>query len=366
MMPSPAKILMTTDAVGGVWTYALELCRALPSVRFVLANMGPPPSRDQRAELAELLHVALEAAPFRLEWMEEPWDDVEQAGHWLRELEAVHQPDVVHLNGYVHAALPWRAPVVVAGHSCVLSWWRAVKGGPPPRSWDRYAAAVAKGLHACDRVITPSRAMGAALSEHYNIPEPTVIPNGRSSQEPVALTTEREPLILCAGRFWDEAKNISCLITAADGLAWPLVLAGDRGNDHTTFPNLQMPGFCSRAAMVSWFRRAAIYAHPARYEPFGLAPLEAALAGCALVLADIPSLREIWGDAAVFVSPDDPAAWRAALNQLINHPEEWERLCTRSIAKAKTYTPRRMAQAHLNVYRELLRLRQPRLSLACS
>ena len=51
--------------------------------------------------------------------------------------------------------------------------------------------------------------------------------------------------------------------------------------------------------------RAAIYALPAHYEPFGLSILEAAMSGCALVLGDIPSLREIWGDAAVFVHPDN-------------------------------------------------------------
>ena len=57
-------------------------------------------------------------------------------------------------------------------------------------------------------------------------------------------------------------------------------------------------------------RAPSIYALPARYEPFGLSVLEAALSGCALVLGDIPSLREIWDGAALFVDPDD--ARRAA------------------------------------------------------
>ena len=63
----------------------------------------------------------------------------------------------------------------------------------------------------------------------------------------------------------------------------------------------------------SGWPRAAIYALPARYEPFGLSALEAALSGCALVLGDIPSLREVWGDAAVFVPPDDAGGLRDAL-----------------------------------------------------
>ena len=45
-------VLMTADAVGGVWHYALALCAALPEIRFVLAVMGPMPSAAQREEAA--------------------------------------------------------------------------------------------------------------------------------------------------------------------------------------------------------------------------------------------------------------------------------------------------------------------------
>jgi glycosyltransferase involved in cell wall biosynthesis len=67
--------------------------------------------------------------------------------------------------------------------------------------------------------------------------------------------------------------------------------------------------------------RAAIYVLPARYEPFGLSALEAALSGCALVLGDLPSLREIWGETAVFIPPDDSEALHSAVSALIGSPE---------------------------------------------
>jgi glycogen synthase len=260
-------------------------------------------------------------------------------------------PDVVHLNGYVHAALPWKAPVLVAAHSCVLSWWKAVKAEPPPARLDHYAAAVRRGLNACDQVVAPSRAMATSVVEHYGVAAPLVISNGRSARR---TSDVKEPFILCAARLWDEAKNAANLTAAADGLAWPLVLAGDAGNHGHVFKNVRMAGRCSRSAMDSWFRRAAVYAHPALYEPFGLAPLEAAHAGCALVLADIPSLREIWGDAAVFVPPGDPAAWRCALQGLISDPAAREALAAKAASRAKRYTPQRMAGSYLEVYRNLL------------
>ena len=120
---------MTGDAVGGVWTYALVLARALAphGVRVTLATMGARPGAAQRAD-ADAAGIDLVVSDFRLEWMDDPWEDVARAGEWLRSLERDVAPDLVHLNGYAHGALDWRAPVVVVAHSDVCSWWRAVRG----------------------------------------------------------------------------------------------------------------------------------------------------------------------------------------------------------------------------------------------
>src|SRR4051812_7211684 len=122
------RILMTTDTIGGVWTYSLELARALQpaGIQIILATMGQLPSEDQYAEARAVPNIQLQESKFKLEWMPNPWEDVQRAGEWLLELEQQFQPELIHLNGYAHASLPWRAPVLVVGHSCVLSWWAAV------------------------------------------------------------------------------------------------------------------------------------------------------------------------------------------------------------------------------------------------
>jgi glycosyltransferase involved in cell wall biosynthesis len=96
--------------------------------------------------------------------------------------------------------------------------------------------------------------------------------------------------------------------------------------------------------------RAAVYALPARYEPFGLSALEAGLAGCALVLGDVPSLREVWGDAALFVAPGSAAQLACVLRTLDADPEYRRAYATRARARALTYTPERMAQGYLDAY----------------
>jgi hypothetical protein len=204
----PRRVLMTADAVGGVWEYALELARGLGQVgsEVVLAVMGPPPDDGQRAAVARLPGVELVAQSYRLEWMDDPWRDVTAAGGWLLELERRRGCDLVHLNGYAHGALPFASPKLVVGHSCVLSWWQAVKREPAPASWEPYRRAVSEGLAAADRVVAPTAWMLAALAAHYGpLRRGEVIANGRDAGAyPLA---RKEPLVLGAGRVWDEGKN---------------------------------------------------------------------------------------------------------------------------------------------------------------
>lgn len=356
---APRRVLMTADTVGGVWTYALELARALAphGVEVTLATMGAPLSEAQWAEARALGNVRVEESRFALEWMEDPWDDVRAAGEWLLSLEARVRPDVVHLNGYAHGALPWAHRPLVVGHSCVLSWWRAVKGEDAPERSARYRQVVSTGLHAAGRVVAPSAAMLDALHTHYGpLPSSEVIYNARSAED-FPPGPERDPFILSAGRLWDEAKNVAALESAAPRLGWPVKVAGNALHPNGTrveSRHVEMLGLLPPAELSRWMRCAAVYALPARYEPFGLSALEAALSGCALVLGDIPSLREVWGDAALFVPPDDVDALVAALETLRCDEALRVALATRARARALTYTPQRMAAGYLSVYAGLL------------
>lgn len=353
------RILMTTDAVGGVWTYALELAAALGQQRIevILATMGKPLTYQQRREAAELPFVRLRESQFKLEWMEEPWQDVAEAGQWLLQLERAFCPDAIHLNGYVHAALPWRAPVVVVAHSCVLSWWKTVKGESAPAPWKAYRKAVQAGLTAADMVVAPSRWMGCTLDELYAAPSAVrVIPNGRNPELFPCRT--KGSFVFSAGRLWDEAKNVAVLARIAGRLAWPVYVAGDQmGPDGTRLPlrEVHALGILTRPALAEWLSRAPIFVLPAKYEPFGLTVLEAALAGCALVLGDIPSLRENWESAAWFIPPDDCGALLAALNRLITDPSTRASLAASSQARALEFTHDRMASAYREIYTELAR-----------
>ena len=365
---APRRILMTADAVGGVWTYALELARALEPHGTVvtLAIMGPGPSSDQRAEAALQPNVVLCEGGYALEWMDDPWADVERAGDWLLNLAAVSDPELIHLNGYVHAALPWDAPVLVVAHSCVWSWWTAVHGAAVPRACTEYQRRVARGLAAAALVVAPTAAMLRDLEQHYGtIRHQRVIANARTPRG-FAAATAKQPQIFSAGRAWDPAKNLALLDAAAPQVRWPVFVAGDcRHPEGTTvsFPNVRCLGKLDTAAMRRHLAESAVYALPARYEPFGLSALEAGLCGCALVLGDIPSLREVWGDAAVYVDPADAPALARALNALGADENARAELGRRARARARGYTPSAMAERYLAAYRFCL-ARQPSEEMA--
>jgi glycosyltransferase involved in cell wall biosynthesis len=354
----PRRVLMTVDAVGGVWPYAVDLSAALVSrgVAVTFAVMGPSPSDAQRAEAREA-GIDVEVLPCRLEWMEDPWADVDRAGEWLLAMERAWRPDGVHVNGFAHASLPWRAPVVLVGHSCVCSWWRAVHGTAAPDDWDEYRRRVSRGLRDAAMILVPSRGMGAALRQEYgDIPTLRVVPNARS------LTAcrdgaEKEPFVFSAGRIWDDAKNIVGLCEAAPAVRWPVYVAGDpafEGAGGRSFPGVRLLGRLQPADVHACLSRASIYALPARYEPFGLSVLEAAIAGCALVLGDIPTLRENWDGAAAFVRPGDTAALAGVIQRLIEDEPERRRLAERAVERSRGFSVDRMADQCLAAYAELL------------
>ncbi|HZH27432.1 MAG TPA: glycosyltransferase family 4 protein [Azospirillaceae bacterium] len=348
---------MTADSLGGVWDYALELAAGLTphGITVDLAVMGPPPGPHQRVAAATVPGLVLHEGTFRLEWMPDCEGDLAHAADWLLELEQRVRPDVVHANGYAEAALPFAAPVLLVAHSDVATWWRAVHGSDPPAEWTAYRHRVAAGLAAAAQVVAPTRAYLDAVSAAYGAPaRSNVIHNGRSAR--LWRPLDKEPFVLAVGRLWDEGKNTAALSRVAGSLDWPVVVAGPwQGPDGRGRPpeGLRCLGRLAPAELAQWFGRAAVFAHPARYEPFGLSVLEAALSGCALVLGDIPTLRELWQGAALFVPPDDSDALRETLAGLGEDPEAVSALSKAARHRAANYPAALSAAAYAHAYGRL-------------
>jgi glycogen synthase len=355
---SPRRVLMTADTIGGVWTYAIELASALNAhgIEIALATMGAPLTDDQRATVRGLPNITLFESRYKLEWMDNPWDDIGRAGDWLLSIQQRFHPDLVHLNGYVHAQLNWQIPTIVVGHSCVLSWWQSVKKEHAPAQTNFYRDQVSQGIAHADLLVTPSLCMMKFLNGFYGpLPPTRVIANARNSL--LFKPSEKKDYIFSAGRLWDEAKNTSALQKIASEIQWPVLLAGQSIHPSGTIHvprNVTILNYLPQYQMAAWLASASIYALPARYEPFGLTVLEAALSNCAIVLGDIESLRENWSGAACFVHPEDPAELRSALQHLITNTRLRQHLASKAKLRTLNFAPQRMASEYLDAYEHVL------------
>lgn len=95
---------------------------------------------------------------------------------------------------------------------------------------------------------------------------------------------------------------------------------------------------------------AALLAHPARIEGFGIPPLEAALLKTPIAVSDIPIFHETLGESVQFVPGDDPLAWAAVMRHAVDQPEDWKSLITSAARQAKRYNWEECAKEMKEVY----------------
>lgn len=335
---SPRRVLLTTDAVGGVWRQTLDLCAGLAEagVEPVLLGLGPRPDATRALEAHAIPGLRLDWLELPLEWMAKDEAAFTPVPRAIAERAAFHGADVVHLMSPAQAAgIETPLPVVVTAHSCIATWFRAVRGSDVPPAWAWQKAWSARGFARADMATAPSRAFAQALEREYGpLPRLRVVHNGQPAGEP-APGGPRLPQALAAGRFWDDGKGLALLDAAAALARTPILaagaLAGPNGAQAAPPRHVQALGLLDAAAMREAYARARLFVSTALYEPFGLAVLEAAHAGLPLVLSDIPTFRTLWDEAALFVDPHDAAAVAAAIDRLCAD----ERLCAELSAKAR-------------------------------
>lgn len=346
------RVLMTLDAVGGVWRYALDLAMGLHArgVQVVLAGLGPEPSSQQRAEAQAVGPLEWGEAP--LDWMAEGPVDLALVAGWIDRLATGHKVDLLHLNLPTQAVgLTCGLPVLTMSHSCLATWFDAVRGTavPPEMDWNRRLTA--QGLAAADLLVVPTQAQGQAVARLYpDLPPVAVVHN--SSQAALPLGPRRAE-VTAVGRWWDDGKNGAVLDAAAARSAWPVTMIGATQGPNgagIALNHARSLGPMSHNRTLDHVCRTGIFCAPSLYEPFGLAILEAARAATPLVLADIPTFRELWQDAAVFFDPRDPDGLAVTLDALAQDPQARAQLGQAACQRAERYAPHHQTAAMMRLY----------------
>jgi glycogen(starch) synthase len=373
------RVLLTTDTVGGVWTFTRELSEGLVRLghAVTLVSVGRGLSAAQgtwcehmsRSHGEAFRYVAC-AAP--LEWEVDNSQAYEEAAGLLMNIAADSPPDIFHSSQFCFGCLPLDIPRIITAHSDVLSWAAACRTeGLAPSEWlSQYCSLVTKGLAGAAAVAAPTCWMLNALRAHFQFScRSKIILNGRSLPA-ISTVEQRHMQAISVGRMWDEAKNLSMLRSVK--YAMPIIVAGEMyamDGDHAASrcvdaaeelrDNFITVGVKTQEEILELFQQSAIYIAASVYEPFGLAPLEAALCGCAIVANDIESLREIWGDAALYFTG------AAELDHLLSHLRESPRALAQaqqqSYSRALQLTSASMVSGYLALYSHLLEGRAAQL-----
>ena len=239
-----------------------------------------------------------------------------------------------------------------------LWWWQAARSDPLPDEFGWHRDMTREGLTAADTVVAPSAGYAALIKQSYGLPAlPLVVHNGRRPlTEPVA-TAEKMRAALTVGRLWDEVKNARFLDQVAQRLDVPFLAAGPlRGPHGEEFSprHLRALGRLESGELATLLALRPVFVSAATFEPFGLAVLEAAAAGCPLVLSDIATFRELWDGAALFVDPADAAGFASAIQSLIADEDLAAAMGKAAAARAGRYTPAATAQRMEQIYARAL------------
>jgi glycosyltransferase involved in cell wall biosynthesis len=349
------RLLLTADRVGGVWAYACELARGLEAlgIDVTIAAVGPAPGQAGADQGVPVVETGLP-----LDWLAPDAASVLAAGERLAALARETGADVVQLNSPAYgAAARFPCPVVAVEHGALATWWLGVEGDaplPPALAWQ--ARLTGTGLARADAAVAPSAAHAALVQAAYRLAEaPVAILNGRSPAPPIGA--EPNDAVLTVGRLWDRAKRTALLDAVAARLPVPFEAVGA-----TTGPageavmpvHLHTPGTLTPDALAARYAARPVFVSAAVFEPFGLAVLEAAQAGCPLVLAANATFRELWTGAALLVDGDDPADWAAAIERVRADAGLRRHLSEAATLRAGRYTAAATAEAMAALYARLL------------
>ena len=276
----------------------------------------------------------------------------------LRRAVRSNPPDVFFAGAYT-APLALGVPLAVTIHDVSFAahpeWFR-------PREGARRRLLTRQAARAAEVVFTDSEFSRTEILERLSVPAERirVIPPGVTSRPPGAA---RQPTVLFVGSIFNRRRLPSLIRAFAaatrDRPDARLVIAGaDR-----SYPALDLAGLAAEAGVSgrvdirqyvtepeldALYGSASVFVFLSEYEGFGLTPLEALSARVPIVVLDTPVAREIYGDAAWYVPPDnDVGQATAAIRALLNDPAARERVLAPAEAVLARYSWDRAAQETL-------------------
>lgn len=231
-----------------------------------------------------------------------------------------------------------------------------------------YAGAHRLAARRAKRLITLTAAARDQLVGRLGLPagKITVIPPGPpATTAPPAAAAGEGSFLLCVG-INKPHKNLAALVSAYASLehdAPPLLMAGpidprypeaQRAAEQARLAGrVRFLGRVSEARLAQLYAQATLLVVPSLAEGFGFPVLEAMSAGTPVACSDLPVLREVAGEAALYFDPREPESIRDALAEALRRPDLRAELAARGLEQAGRFSWERAARDTVKVYAEV-------------
>jgi len=235
-----------------------------------------------------------------------------------------------------------------------------------------------RSIRRANKILTVSQSERKNIVDFYKIPPEKVdfVYNGvdfeRFSQNYSEEQKEKvrkkyklpEKFVLYIGTF-QPRKNIPVLVEAMRKLDANLVLVGDRKaynfdkrieeviEKNNLSTQVIFPGWVDEEDKPLLLQMAICFVFPSLYEGFGIPVIEAMAAGTPVVCSDIPVLREVGGEAALFCSPQKSSVFAENIKKVMPNSDWRDNLIQKGKKIARKFTWQKMAEKIWEIYKSL-------------
>jgi glycosyltransferase involved in cell wall biosynthesis len=253
-------------------------------------------------------------------------------------------------------------PKVVTLHDLIPITFYGRLGDAMPWRMRRYYKWNLAAAARADHIITVSATSREEIIKNLDVPPDrlTAIHNGidldawsQARNQDTSPYRGARPYVLFGGSY-EPRKNVRGLLDAYElavdmGLTHDLVMVVDAGSGYESDIRRHAATLNSRnslhflsgledAELISLYQGADAFVFPSLSEGFGFPPLQAMACGVPVVASDLPVLREVLGEAAVFVDPHDSNAIAEAMNTVVSDGQLADRLVGAGRTQAAKYS----------------------------
>lgn len=313
----------------------------------------------------------------------ELWIDVEWYQGRLNEAALRNEIDIIWFLSisYEHTDLPFIVPVWDLQHRTSPCFPEVSTAGELSTRDTLYDHFLSRATF----ILTGTTQGKEEIAWYYRVPQDKIIVNPLPLSEPIgtvpiSITEELVnhnlmacPFLFYPAQFWPHKNHVVLLETLQKlkqqyGLQLKLVLTGsDKGNlgfvsrkvqQMNLVDDVVIMGFVETKTLCWLYRNALALLYPSFFGPDNIPPLEAFSAGCPVVAADVPGVREQLNDAAILVSPTDAQGVADAVSALTRSPQLREELIQKGYVLVADRTPSHYVHVTLNAIESFTAVRR--------